>query len=137
MYSSSIINGQAGELDILTDNENKFIRANFFSIDYLSGLNRDDLSNYNNFFYKPKNEELKEREFIILVISDIIPNCYDRILYFAPIEYPKGSKLTITKLIENFIYDTFCSVSEVTKRIYITFLQRYCNNNNQSYIKRK
>ena len=35
--------------------------------------------------------------------------------------------------IETFIYDTFCSVSEVTMRRFITFLQRNCSEDKNQY----
>ena len=134
LYYSSIINGQAGEFNswksIYGENEN------YLSIDDLYGTNREDLDNF-GLLYSTNLEELEDRKYIIFLILDNIPTFRSNILYLAAIEYPKNSTLTITEVIENYIYDTFYTVSEKIQRRFITFLQRYCNNNNQSYIKRK
>ena len=134
MYSSSIINGRVGELDIWQETDQ--YGKKFCSIDNLSGFNKEDLSKYTYFIYSPEIEEFKGRDFFIFIICDIIPGFIDNFLYFAPIEYPKDSKLTITEIIENYIYNTFYTVSETTQRRFITFLQKYCNENNKTYIKR-
>ena len=134
MYSSSIINGGLADTNILVSDVYKYITIP--SIYNLNGLNRQDLSSYSNLLYTPQKEELKEREYILLAIFDRVSGVPDRILHIAPIEYPKDSKLTITEIIENYIYNTFYTVSETTQRRFITFLQKYCNENNKTYIKR-
>ena len=125
MYSSSIINGRVGELDIWQEKSQQEKKC--YSIDNLSGFNKEDLSKYTYFIYSPEIEEFKGRDFFIFIICDIIPGFIDNFLYFAPIEYPKDSKLTITEIIENYIYSTFYTVSETTQRRFITFLQKYCS----------
>ena len=135
MYSSSIINGGLADTNILVSDVNKYITIP--SIYNLNGLNRQDLSSYSRFFYTPQKEELKEREYILLAIFDIVPRVPDRILHIAPIVYPKDSKLTITEIIQNYIYSTFYTVSETTQRRFITFLQKYCNENQKQYTKIK
>jgi len=134
MYSSSIINGGLADTNIYVSDVYKYITIP--SIYNLNGLNRQDLSSYSNLLYTPQKEELKEREYILLAIFDKVPWISDRILHIAPIDYPKDSKLTITEIIENYIYSTFYTVSETTQRRFITFLQKYCSENNKQYIKR-
>ena len=135
MYSSSIINGGLADTNILVSDVNKYITIP--SIYNLNGLNRQDLSSYSRFFYTPQKEELKEREYILLAIFDRVPRVPDRILHIAPIVYPKDSKLTITEIIENYIYSTFYTVSETTQRRFITFLQKYCSEKENKYVKTK
>ena len=133
MYFSSIINGHVGEVGkIWEDNGCCDSDTYYCSIDNLYGYNREDLVNY-NFLYSTRIEKIKGREYIIFIILDRIPKHTDRILYFAPIEYPKDSELTITEVIENYIYNTFYTVSEPIQRRFITFLQRYCNKDNKQY----
>ena len=136
-YYSSIINGRAGEVDIWRDYDQDDFYSHYYSIDKLYGFNREDLYKYNAFFYSPKTEELKDKEYIIFLIVDRAPRLIDNILYFALIEYPKDSKLTLIETIENYIYNTFYTVSETTQRRFITFLQRYCSDNTKQFVKTK
>jgi len=136
LYSSAIINGQAGELDIWEDNDGKDKHTKYYSVENLLGLNREELAIY-DFIYSAKSEELKGKEYIIFVILDRLREFHDRVLYFAPIEYPKDSDLNFIQIIENYIYNTFYTVSEPIQRRYITFLQRYCNENQKQYTKIK
>ena len=136
-YYSSIINGRAGEVDIWRDYDQDDFNSHYYSIDKLYGFNRADLYKYNAFFYSPKTEELKDKEYIIFLIVDRASRLIENILYFALIEYPKDSNLTLIETIENYIYDTFYTVSETTQRRFITFLQRYCNDNTKQFVKKK
>ena len=135
MYSSSIINGRVGELDIWQETDQ--YGKKFCSIDNLSGFNKEDLSKYTYFIYSPEIEEFKGRDFFIFIICDIIPGFIDNFLYFAPIEYPNYSNLTVYQIIENYIYSTFYTVSEPIQRRFITFLQRYCSEKENKYVKTK
>ena len=137
IYYSSIINGRAGEVDIWRDYDQNDSNSHYYSIDKLYGFNRADLYKYNAFFYSPKTEELKDKEYIIFLIVDRAPRLDENILYFSLIEYPKDSNLTLIETIENYIYNTFYTVSETTKRRFITFLQRYCNDNTKQFVKTK
>ena len=136
-YYSSIINGRAGEVDIWRYYDQDDSNSHYYSIDKLYGFNRADLYKYNAFFYSPKTEELKDKEYIIFLIVDRASRLIENILYFALIEYPKDSNLTLIETIENYIYDTFYTVSETTQRRFITFLQRYCNDNTKQFVKTK
>ena len=136
-YYSSIINGRAGEVDIWRYYDQDDSNSHYYSIDKLYGFNRADLYKYNAFFYSPKTEELKDKEYIIFLIVDIAPRLDENILYFSLIEYPKDSNLTLIETIENYIYNTFYTVSETTQRRFITFLQRYCNDNTKQFVKTK
>ena len=136
MYLSSIINGQVGELDIDENSDYNDEYGYYYSIDNLYGFNRDELNKY-NFLYSTEVQELKGRKYIIFVILDRVPKFPNRILYFAPIDYPKYTDLSFIQIIENYIYSTFYTVSETTQRRFITFLQRYCSENKNQYIKRK
>ena len=137
IYYSSIINGRAGEVDIWRDYDQNDSNSHYYSIDKLYGFNRADLYKYNAFFYSPKTEELKDKEYIIFLIVDRAPRLDENILYFSLIEYPKDSNLTLIETIENYIYNTFYTVSETTQRRFITFLQRYCNDNTKQFVKTK
>ena len=81
MYSSSIINGRVGELDIWQETDQ--YGKKFCSIDNLSGFNKEDLSKYTYFIYSPEIEEFKGRDFFIFIICDIIPGFIDNFLYFG------------------------------------------------------
>ena len=131
IYSSAIINGREGELD-----EWESCTDNYFSVENLLGFNREELVDY-RFLYSTNIEELKGRDYIMFVIEDKIPKRSDRVKYIAPIEYPKDSKLTITEIIKNYIYSTFYTVSEPIQRRFITFLQRYCSEKENKYVKTK
>ena len=135
MYSSSIINGRVGELDIWQETDQ--YEKKCYSIDNLSGFNKEDLSKYTYFIYSSEIEEFKERDFFIFVIYDRIPGFIDNILYLAPIEYPNYSNMTVYQIIENYIYSTFYTVSEPIQRRFITFLQRYCSEKENKYVKTK
>ena len=135
LYSSSIINGQVGECDILNNTDEDDNDTNLYSVENLLGLNREEIAYY-KFIYSSKREELRGREFIIFIILDRLREYPDRILYFVPIEYPKDSKLNYIQIIENYIYSTFYTVSETTQRRFISFLQKYCDKNNKPYIKK-
>ena len=136
LYSSSIINGQVGECDILNNTDEDDNDTNLYSVENLLGLNREELAYY-KLIYSSKREELRGREFIIFIILDRLREYPDRILYFVPIEYPKDSKLNYIQIIENYIYSTFYTVSEPIQRRFITFLQRYCSEKENKYVKTK
>ena len=131
IYSSAIINGREGELD-----EWESCTDNYFSVENLLGFNREELVDY-KFLYSTNIEKLKGRDYIMFVIEDRVPKRYDKIKYIAPIEYPKDSDLNFIQIIENYIYNTFYTVSEPIQRRFITFLQRYCNENQKQYTKIK
>ena len=116
---------------------NRSVWKKCYSIDNLSGFNKEDLSKYSYFIYSPEIEDFKGRDFFIFVICDKIPGFIDNYLYLAPIEYPNYSNLTIYQIIENYIYNTFFTVSERVQRRYITFLQKYCNENDYKHVKTK
>ena len=131
IYSSAIINGREGELD-----EWESCTDNYFSVENLLGFNREELVDY-NFLYSTNIEELKGRDYIMFVIEDRVPRRGDKIKYIAPIEYPKDSNLNFIQIIENYIYNTFYTVSEPIQRRFITFLQRYCSEKENKYVKTK
>ena len=136
MYLSSIINGQEGELDIDENSDYNDKYGYYYSIDNLYGFNRDELNKY-NFLYSTEVQELKGRKYIIFVILDRVQKFPNRILYFAPIDYPKNTDLSFIQIIENYIYSTFYTVSETTQRRFITFLQRYCSEKENKCVKTK
>ena len=85
MYSSSIINGRGGELDIWQEKDEHEEKC--YSIDNLSGFNKEDLSKYTYFIYSPAIEEYKGRDFFIFIIFDIIIRFIYNFFYFSFINY--------------------------------------------------
>ena len=49
----------------------------------------------------------------------------------------KSKRTFHSEIIENYIYNTFYTVSETTQRRFITFLQRYCSEKENKYVKTK
>ena len=131
IYSSAIINGREGELD-----EWESCTDNYFSVEKLLGFNREELVDY-SFLYSTNIEELKGRDYIMFVIEDRVYQRGIRVKYIAPIEYPKDSDLNFIQIIKNYIYNTFYTVSEPVQRRFITFLQRYCSEKENKYVKTK